>query len=84
MQDRSESMKSRRDNRMPSFTRRLLAVRTGGLTIGSNPDCDEQPPSPGSVTAMLNRLIRTATAVRGVQCPIPPIPDLPTTQEPHP
>ncbi|MDF0644443.1 MAG: hypothetical protein P0111_10455 [Nitrospira sp.] len=47
-------------------------------------DCDGQPPSAGSITAMLRRLVDTSANVRGVQCPIPPIPDSQPIQEPQP
>ncbi|MDF0644447.1 MAG: hypothetical protein P0111_10475 [Nitrospira sp.] len=47
-------------------------------------DCDGQPPSAGSITARLRRLVDTSANVRGVQCPIPPIPNSSPIQEPHP
>ena len=39
------------------------------------PNCEGQPLSNASVTALLSRLVRSSAIVRGVQCPIPPIPD---------
>ena len=47
-------------------------------------ECDKEIPFTASVTALVNRLVRSSNVVRGVQCPIPPIPDLSTEHEPHP
>lgn len=47
-------------------------------------DCDGQPPSTLSVTTVLSRIVRSSNITRGVQCPIPPVPDQSTTQEMRP
>jgi hypothetical protein len=48
------------------------------------PDCDSVTPSTASVTALLSRFVRSSTPARGVQCPIPPVPEHLTIQEVHP
>mgnify|MGYP001603042428 CR=1 FL=1 len=57
---------------------------TGSLQRNAAPDCDGAAPSTGTVTALLSRLVRSSAAARGVQCPIPPVPDHLTIQELHP
>ena len=47
-------------------------------------DCEGKAPSTGQVTALLSRLITSSSVVRGVQCPIPPVPDQSTGQETRP
>ena len=39
------------------------------------PDCDGEAPSTSPVTALLSRLVRSSSGVRGVQCPMPLVPD---------
>jgi hypothetical protein len=48
------------------------------------PDCDGEAPSTASVPALLSRFVRSSTIARGVQCPIPPIPNQSTEEELHP
>ena len=47
-------------------------------------DCSGQTSSTTSVSTLLSRLIRSSAVVRGVQCPLPPVPDKSTAQELHP
>jgi hypothetical protein len=47
-------------------------------------DCDGKAPASGSVTALLGKLAHASSAARGVQCPIPPVPDPPSELEHHP
>lgn len=47
------------------------------------PDCEGPVPSNGSVTALLSRIARLPGNAQGKQCPIPPVPDHPSSQEPH-
>ena len=48
----------------------------GPLPKSAAPDCDGAPPSStGPVMALLSRLVRSSSAARGVQCPIPPLQD---------
>ena len=48
-----------------------------GKFVRGNPDpnCEGQPPLNASVTALPIRPVRSSAIVRGVQCPIPPVPD---------
>lgn len=57
-----------------------------GKSVRGNPapDCEGQPPSSASVTALLNRLVRSSAVARDVQCPIPPVPDKSRLEEFHP
>lgn len=47
------------------------------------PDCEGTVPSSGVVTALLSRIVRSPGNTQGKQCPIPPVPDHPSSQEPH-
>jgi hypothetical protein len=48
-----------------------------GKSVQGNPapNCEGQPPSNASVTGLPSRLVRSSAFVRGVRCPIPPVPD---------
>ena len=50
----------------------------------SNPDCNGTVQTAGSVTALLSRLARSAEVARGVQCPIPEVPEKSASEELHP
>jgi hypothetical protein len=60
------------------------SAEDGPLRKSPDPECEEQMPSTGAATALLNRLVRSSTTARGVQCPIPPVPDKSTLEEFHP
>lgn len=47
-------------------------------------ECDGQTPTTGHATARSNRLVRSASPKRAVQCPIPPVPEQATIQEKNP
>lgn len=47
-------------------------------------DCDGKPSPSGSVTALLSKLVHSSSEARGVQCPIPPVPEQTTIQESNP
>jgi len=47
------------------------------------PDCEGTLPPNGVVTALLNRIVRLPGNTQGKQCPIPPVPDHRSSQEPH-
>lgn len=47
-------------------------------------DCEGKASATGSVTALLSKLVRSSSATRGVQCPIPPVPEQATIQENNP
>lgn len=47
-------------------------------------ECDGQTPTTGHATARSNRLVRSASPRRGVQCPIPPVPEQAAIQENNP
>ncbi len=46
-------------------------------------DCEGKAPVTGSVTALLSKLVHSSNSVRGVQCPIPHVPDQSITKELH-
>lgn len=58
--------------------------RSGGDGMSAAPECDGLPSSTGTVMARISRFVRSSVAVHAVQCPIPPVPDRSTQQEPHP
>ena len=79
------------DSKAPSFTATLRP--SGSHSPDTDPtlieettaqDCEGKAPSSGSVTALLSRLIASSHAVRGVQCPIPPVPNQSRRQETRP
>ncbi|MDO9119842.1 MAG: hypothetical protein Q7U39_17940 [Nitrospira sp.] len=53
------------------------------VSQGKAPDCEGTVPSNGVVTALLSRIVRSPGNTQGKQCPIPPVPDHPSSQEPH-
>jgi len=80
-----------RDRQTPALQPRLTtsAVQSssshdGDFRMSATPNCDGKDPSTASVTALLSRLIRPSTAAHGVQCPIPPLPDVSQLEELHP
>jgi len=76
----------------PPSTQTSVATTTSqshschGESVRMNPaqDCDGQAASATSVTALLSRLVRSSGVARGVQCPIPPLPDESQLKELHP
>ena len=68
------------------------SLRNNGATESSTPaavsqgkalDCEGQIPSNGVVTALLSRIVRSPGNTQGKQCPIPPVSDHRSSQEPH-
>jgi len=53
------------------------------VSQGKAPDCEGTVPSNGVVNALLSRIVRSSTTTPGKQCPIPPVPDHHSSQEPH-
>jgi|CXWL01.1.fsa_nt_gi hypothetical protein len=53
------------------------------ISQGKAPDCEGTVPSNGVVTALLSRIVRLPGNTQGKQCPIPPVPDHRSSQEPH-
>jgi muramidase (phage lysozyme) len=80
------------EKQQPSLHQSNTTIRASQATtsapesqvIDNKEDCDGYRPSTGSVTALLRKIVHTSSTPRGVQCPIPPVPDHSTTQEPHP
>ena len=58
--------------------------KSESLQPRAGPDCAGVALSAGSVPALLSRFVRSSSVVRGVQCPIPPVPDNSPLQELHP
>lgn len=67
-----------------TMTPQSLSDHAGVLQERVAPDCEGEAPSAISVTAMLNRIVRASGTVRGVQCPIPIVPEPIPTEETHP
>jgi hypothetical protein len=53
------------------------------VSQGKAPDCEGTLPPNGVVTALLSRIVRLPGNAQGKQCPIPPVPNYPFSQEPH-
>jgi len=53
------------------------------VSQGKAPDCEGTLPPNGVVTALLSRIVRLPGNAHGKQCPIPPVPNHPSSQEPH-
>ena len=66
---------------LPPSTAPLATENADTHPQPASPDCDGKAPASGSITALLSKLVRSSSAARGVQCPIPPVPDQPTIQE---
>jgi len=57
-----------------SNTSQSLSSNAAHLQETTAPDCDDEAPATGPVTALLSRLIRSSSIVRGKQCTGPPVP----------
>jgi hypothetical protein len=66
----AEKLDSRQPVHLPSNS-----TSPNASNMNNQLDCDGQPSTTRSVTALLSRLAQKSTVVPGVQCPIPPVPD---------
>jgi hypothetical protein len=65
-------------------TSQSLSSQGGVFQQNAAQDCTGEAPSTGSVPPLLSRLVRSSGVARGVQCPIPPLPDESQLKELHP
>lgn len=72
----------------PASTTRMtpqsLSDHAAAYQQSAAPNCEGEAPTASSVTALLGRIIRSSGTIRGVQCPIPPVPEPMPSQETHP
>lgn len=61
----------------------IESATSSAIPKGNIPDCEGTVPSSGVVTALLSRIVRSPGNTHGKQCPIPPVPDHPSSEEPH-